>query len=204
MKKEKRKNKVVKTLLNIILVLCLGGAVFFGGKYFYDIYTQENNAKAALVKADDAIKTKKDIRKKKINIGEVIGKFSVNGLIDSTPIIEGEDLYLAMNHGIGHVESTRLPGDGKGIIALSAHRETFFKPLKDMKNGDIVEIEMPYGTYKYKVVKHIIVKPNEGNKIYNENGLDTERLALITCYPFSAFAPPNERIVFFADLIEKE
>ncbi|WP_423364142.1 class D sortase [Mycoplasma sp. P36-A1] len=203
MRNKNKKKSPINTLLNIIIILCLAGAAYFAGKYFYDIYQQKQNASVALVKANKTLKTKEDVRKKKkIDIGTVLGVFKVDGLIDETPIIEGDNLYEAMAHGIGHVQTTRLPGTGNGIIALSAHRETFFKPLKDMKIGDIITVKMPYGTYKYEVKKSMIVNPDQGALVYSEENVNTERLALITCYPFSAFSTPSQRIIFFADLIE--
>ena len=200
--KKNKSRKIQNRILNVIIVLCLMAALGFAGKYFYDIHVQKSNAEQALVVADKVIDSKKDIRKEPIDIGTVIGRMSIDGLIPPTPILEGDDLALALNHGIGRITSTRMPGTGVGVVALSAHRETFFAPLRDAKIGDIVKVEMPYGTFNYKITDSFVVNPDQGEKVYSEEGLTKERLVLITCYPFNNFLPPNQRAIFFADLID--
>jgi sortase A len=90
-----------------------------------------------------------------------------------------------------------------GAPAVSAHRETFFAPLRNVSPGDIVVITMPYGTFRYRIGDHVIVRPNQPERVYTTEGIpeDSERLVLITCYPFSTWQPPNRRIAFFAELI---
>ncbi len=118
------------------------------------------------------------------------------------PIIEGDDLSLAMSQGVGHIPGSTMPGTYTGQPAFSGHRETFFKALKNAKEGDIVTVSMPYGTYQYKISKKIIVKPDESAKVYTTEGINKERIVLITCYPFEAWTNPSKRIAFFADLIQ--
>jgi len=202
MAQKKKANSLTKALLNILIVLCFGSAIFFAGRYFYDIWLQNRNAEQALVVANEVIDSGEDLRDADLNIGQVIGRMYIEGLIEPTPIIEGDDFYLSLNHGIGRVSQTRMPGSGFGIVALSAHRETFFRPLMNVKMGDIVTVEMSYGTFRYKIVDSMIVNPDEGERVYSEAGLEGERLALITCYPFNNFLPPNQRAIFFADRID--
>lgn len=196
---KKNKSIVQKILLALIIIsFAISGFLIFN--YINSNNQQFKNADTALIKADNIIKEKKDIKKKRPPVGTVIGKMYVKGLTNSMPILEGEDLDLVMNHGVGHIESTPLPGE-KGNSALSAHRETFFRPLENMKNGDIVVVEMPYGTFKYKVVDKIIVKPDQGNKVYNYTFKKGEGITLITCYPFNPLSSPDKRIAFFAEII---
>jgi len=199
---KKKSNRVTKILLNILIVLCFGAAALFAGKYFYDIWLQNRNAEQALIVANEVIDSGQDIREEEVNIGQVIGRMSMPGLIEPTPIIEGDDLYLSLNHGIGRVPQTRMPGAGFGVVALSAHRETFFRPLVNAQVGNRIIVEMSYGTFEYEITETKIVNPDEGARVYSEAGLDGERLVLITCYPFNNFLPPNQRAIFFADRID--
>lgn len=201
-KDKTRRRKVSQTILAILIIVCFATSGYFLYKYFDDQNQQWKNSDVALTKADTALKKKTDYRKKTPSVGTVIGKIKIEGLTEDMPIIEGEDLNLAMAHGVGHIEHTPLPGTYTGQPAFSAHRETFFNALKDAEVGDIVTVYMPYGTYRYKISKSIIVKPDEGGKIFTTEGVNKERIVLITCYPFTAWSSPSKRIAFFADLME--
>ena len=46
------------------------------------------------------------------------------------------DVALVRPHlGLGHIETTALPGES-GNIAIAGHRDTFFRPLRNVKIGD--------------------------------------------------------------------
>lgn len=197
----KKKKSIISKILLIIVLISLTVSAFLLFNYFNGNKQQLKNAESALIKAEDALKSKKDIRKERPVVGTVIGKMYIKGLTDYMPVIEGEDLDLVMSRGVGRIQSTSLPGE-PGNAALSAHRETFFKPLQNMKMGDVIVVKMPYGTFKYKVNDKIVVKPNQGNKVYNHKFKNGEGLTLITCYPFSPLKSPDKRIAFFAQLIE--
>ena len=195
---EKKKRSLISWILLFLIIICMATSAFFIAKHFISLNEQNSNAEVALKDADDLIKKKGDL--KNVQVGTVIGKIKVEGLTDEMPIIEGDDMALSLNHGVGHVTSTPFPGKG-GQPAVSGHRETFFRPLKDAKKGDIVTVTMPYGTYTYEITHSIIVEPDKGNEVYNALTNEKERLILITCYPFNQLFPPNERIVFYAKLI---
>ncbi|MDL2211941.1 class D sortase [Erysipelotrichaceae bacterium OttesenSCG-928-M19] len=200
--KAKKKSSLISKLLGILIILCFVSAGVFIYKYFDDINSQWDNSEVALVDAEKALAAKTDYRKEQPIIGTVIGKIKIEGLTGDMPLIEGDDIQLSMAYGVGHLQDTPMPGTFSGQPAVSAHRETFFRPLKDVKMGDIVTITMPYGKFQYRISKKVIAKPNEGEKIFNTEGIEKERIVLITCYPFAAWTSPDERIAFYADLIE--
>lgn len=203
MKDKKKKNKgILNKILLVLMAICLVGASYFIYSYFADQKAQYANAEIALDKASTVIDKKTDYRKKAPDIGNVIGTIKIEGLTSEMPIIEGADLNLSLAHGVGHLEGTPLPGE-KNQSVFSAHRETFFSSLKDLKKGDIVVVKMPYGTYKYKITRELIVGTDQASadKVYSTAGMKDERIALITCYPFEAWTSPNQRYVAYGDLI---
>jgi sortase A len=203
--KRKKSSAIIRRILIILIIICLAASGFFLYQYMNSNDTQFKNAAVRLVEADKIIKDKKDIRKEKIDIGKTIGKVKLDGLTDWMPIIEGDDLNKSMMYGVGHIQTTPMPGTYSGQPTLSAHRETFFKPLQNAKNGSIITVQMPYGTYQYKISKSIIVNPNEAAKVYSNQGMiNKERLILITCYPFNPFSNPSQRIIYYADIITPE
>jgi sortase A len=116
-----------------------------------------------------------------IRLGEsdVIGRIRIPRLRLNLMIREGvtaPTLRLA----VGHVQSTALPGY-PGNVALAAHRDTFFRPLRDIKKGDAITIETIGGNYQYAVDSIDIVSPTTVSVLEASNH---PSLTLITCYPF--------------------
>ena len=195
-----RWRKILQNVLGILIIICFLASGFFLWRHFDNINSQYDNAKVAINNAERVIKNGTDFRTDKPKVGDAIGTIRIEGLTDEMPLIEGDDLNDAMAHGVGHIPQTPLPGTFSGEPAVSAHRETFFKPLKDAKEGDIVVITMPYGTYRYEIYKSFVFDPDEWPT--TDETINKERLLLITCYPFNAWQSPDKRIAFFANLIE--
>jgi sortase A len=102
------------------------------------------------------------------------------------PVFLGTD-RLTLNRGAGLVAGTALPGE-PGNAAISAHRDSFFRPLKDAAVGDTLELQTAKGTSSYVVSDIFITDPLDVSVL---DPTDTPALTLITCYPFYyvGFAP---------------
>lgn len=92
-----------------------------------------------------------------------------------------------LNRGAGVVEGTSLPGTA-GNIVISAHRDSFFRPLKDIRIGDVIELESRDGMQRFEVGETFITDPLDVGIL---EPTETPTLTLITCYPFYyvGFAP---------------
>lgn len=69
-----------------------------------------------------------------------------------------------------------------GNSALAAHRDTFFRSLKDIRVGDNLRISTIHGDLEYRVRETLVVGPDD---IWVLDATDQANLTLITCYPFS-------------------
>jgi sortase A len=116
-----------------------------------------------------------------------IAKLTVDG--ESTLVLSdagGESLAF----GPSNVSGSALPGT-KGTSVISAHRDTHFVVLKEVKMGDIVTIERADGvTHGYKIHETYILSKLELS-ISTEDRLD--RLILVTCWPFDAVNPNTRK-----------
>lgn len=63
------------------------------------------------------------------------------------PIYEGTD-ELTLNEGAGRIAGTAEPGE-KGNMGIAAHRDGFFRGLKDIKAGDRIELVLTNETLVY-------------------------------------------------------
>ena len=65
---------------------------------------------------------------------------------------------------------------------IAGHRDSFFKNLKKIKEGDIIELELIKKNIKYKVNSITITVPEDIEWL---NEKEDEMITLITCYPFN-------------------
>jgi sortase A len=52
---------------------------------------------------------------------------------------------------VGHIPGTALPGQ-PGNVGISGHRDTFFRPLRNIQTNDIITLTTLLGAYRYRVV----------------------------------------------------
>jgi sortase A len=94
----------------------------------------------------------------------------------------------------GHIGGTALPGRA-GNIGIAAHRDTLFKPLKDIQHQDKIVLTTSYGTFRYVVDEVEIVDPTDVQVLHATDGPE---LTLVTCYPFTYLGAAPKRFVVHA------
>ena len=105
--------------------------------------------------------------------------FEIPRLGLATIIIEGSD-QATLRRAAGHVPGTALPGQA-GNTAITGHRDSFFRPLRNVERDDLIRVTTPRAEYLYRVVSLSIVGPDDLRVLDSDGG---ETLTLITCYPF--------------------
>lgn len=128
--------------------------------------------------------------------GRLIGRLEVSRLGLSVMVVEGED-QATLRRAAGHVPSTSLPGK-PGNVGITGHRDTFFRPLRNIQRNDIITLTTLRGEYRYRVVSMRIVSP-DNVAVLNSNGGET--LTLITCHPFYFVGPAPNRFIVRAERV---
>ena len=120
---------------------------------------------------------------RRLQDGDLFGELQIPRLNMSVMVMEGdEDPILRL--GAGHVPGTPM--------AIAGHRDTFFRPLKDIKPGDTIRLTTPDGTTEYRVTDTRIVAPEDTSVLDdNKDGMMT----LVTCYPFYYIGPAPKRFI---------
>jgi sortase A len=126
----------------------------------------------------------------------VLGKIEIQQVGISAMIAEGVD-HGTLKRAVGHIPGTALPGED-GNIVLAAHRDTFFRPLRNIQKGDEIALTTLSGAYRYRVESIQIVGPDEVGVLKPTN-LPT--LTLVTCYPFYFVGSAPKRFIVRAGLI---
>src|SRR5262249_44534026 len=79
--------------------------------------------------------------KSPVPTGTPLAELSIPSIGLSTVVLEGSD-PRTLRMGVGHIETTPLPGE-LGNIAIAGHRDTFFRPLRNIRVGDDILLNMP-------------------------------------------------------------
>ena len=131
--------------------------------------------------------------------GDAIGKIVMPTIDRSYYVVEGTGTG-DLRKGPGHYPDTPLPGD-RGTVAIAGHRTTYLAPFRhidSLRRGARITLEMPYGTFVYRVQRTRIVAPT-ATWVKRKVGYD--RLVLSACHPLYSAA---RRIVVFARLVRRD
>jgi sortase A len=80
----------------------------------------------------------------------------------------------------GRIEHTALPGT-VGNVGIAAHRDGFFRVLKDIKEGDMLELDTPVALEHYRVEWIKITTPDDVSVI---DPTPDRAVTLVGCFPF--------------------
>ncbi len=136
-------------------------------------------SESASVKAAPAVET-----------GGLIGRLEIPRLLLSMVVVEGIDNRI-LRRAVGHIPGTAQPGQ-PGNVGLAGHRDTFFRPLEDLKITDEVQIATLNGNFKYQVESLRIVEPEDVGVLASSG---ENVLTLVTCYPFNYVGPAPRRFI---------
>ena len=90
-----------------------------------------------------------------------------------------------------------MPGR-TGNIGIAGHRDTFFRPLRNVRVGDRITLTVGKHRFAYQVSSLRIVGPDDVSVL---DPTPRKSLTLVTCYPFSVFGHAPDRFVVRAGFI---
>jgi len=111
------------------------------------------------------------------------------------PVLDGTDART-LNHAAGHISGTARPGE-VGNVGVAAHRDSFFRGLKDIEKGDVLQLETAKGTDVYIVDQIRVVAPSDVSVLRPR---PESSLTLVTCYPFHFIGSAPKRFIVTAAL----
>jgi sortase A len=128
--------------------------------------------------------------------GATIGRLEVPRLGLTVITREGTDART-LRRAVGHVPATALPGQ-KGNAAFAGHRDTFFRQLKHVREGDEIVVTTTAGRHHYVVRDTRVVLPNDVSVL---DPTTAATLTLVTCYPFNYIGSAPKRFIVRASLV---
>ena len=96
-------------------------------------------------------------------------------------VVQGTD-HRSLEKGPGHYVQSGLPGEGR-LVYIAGHRTTYLAPFSHIdaiRIGDYIRLQVPYGTFTYRVVRHYVV-PDDDVAVLRDTGREVLRLQ--ACHP---------------------
>ena len=181
--------RLIQALLITIGVICLG----IYGFITVQAWRQQAELQSELQK-QLVLPPKTTVKvKPKLGEGDLVGRLEIPRLNVSVMVMEGtSDRTLRL--GAGHIMGTSYPGT-PGNSALAAHRDTFFRDIRNIKAQDMVRFTTPHGTIAYRVSSTNVVDPKDVEVL---SPTTDETLTLVTCFPFYYIGPAPKRFIVHA------
>jgi len=131
-----------------------------------------------------------------------LGLLIIRDLNIEVPIYNGTEEHI-LDRGAGRIKGMAKMDDD-GNLGISAHRDSFFRGLKDIETGDEILVQSAHGVEKY-AVSDINIVPKDDVSVLAP--VDRKTLTLVTCYPFYHVGAAPQRFIVTAlpvpDVIEE-
>jgi sortase A len=128
-----------------------------------------------------AIATDAAAYRKDTHTGQAIGRIIIGRLGLNMVLVDGTD-ESSLEKGPGRDPRTFMPGQNR-LVYIAGHRTTFLAPfahINDIRAGDYIRIEVPYGTFVYRAFRHEIVPSTAMQMLRSPKH---ELLRLQACHP---------------------
>ncbi len=163
---------------------------------------------SVIAPADDLVEEKVEQAKKSVepkqrtyeeyDRGDDIGWLLIPSLDKKYPVYWGTD-DDTLTQGVGyHVGNFTLPPDGQRHTVLSGHRDTVFRELGELKEGDSMFVQFEGMQYEYQITQSWITAAEDRTVIVAK---DEPVLTLTTCYPFNFLGAAPDRYIIEAPLV---
>jgi sortase A len=127
----------------------------------------------------------------------LVGSILIPRIGVNAVVVKGDDAGT-LDRAAGLIPGTALPGQ-PGNIGVAAHRDTFFRGLRNIRGKDEIIFKTPHGEFHYRVDSLQIVRP-ENVEVLRPTPYSA--LTLVTCYPFGYIGHAPKRLIVRARQID--
>jgi sortase A len=134
-----------------------------------------------LVSVERQVASEARAYRRTLETGDPVGRLHIGRIGLNMVVVQGTD-HETLKNGPGHYVGSGLPGEGH-LIYVAGHRTTYLAPfawINNIRAGDYITFEVPYGTFTYRVTRHYIVDDNTV-AVLEDTG--SEILRLQACHP---------------------
>jgi sortase A len=179
------------------LLLFVGlGLLGYVGSQYYQMHREQKRLEAAWEQQQKASPEVSEASAKPADDGLI--RLSIPKIELSAIVVNGTT-RMDLKSGPGKITGTPLPGE-VGNSVISAHRDTFFRHIYELKPGDEIDVQRNGQSLKFEVTGKKIVEPDDLSVLKQT---DERQLTLLTCYPIYYIGPAPQRLVVFSKLVDK-
>ena len=125
----------------------------------------------------------REARTYRLEVGraDAIGRIRIPRLGLDMVLVNGTD-HETLKTGPGRYLRSFMPGEDR-LVYIAGHRTTYLAPfshIDDLRKGDTVTIQVPYGAFSYRISGHRIVSADDVSVLRSPRH---ERLILQACHP---------------------
>ncbi|HEV8241881.1 MAG TPA: class D sortase [Thermoanaerobaculia bacterium] len=128
---------------------------------------------------------------------DALGRIVVPRVGLEVMVADGVDART-LRRAAGHIPGTSRLGSA-GNVGIAGHRDSWFRPLKDVRAGDEIVVTTPGAISRYRVEWAEVVLPDDTSALRQT---PYPALTLVTCYPFYYVGTAPDRFVVRARLVE--
>ena len=130
--------------------------------------------------------------------GEMFARLGIPRIGLDVVVLDGVG-ESSLRRGAGHIPGTAAPGVA-GNVGIAAHRDTFFRLLRNVRKGDLIRLTTLDGQESYRVVWMAVVKPSFVQAL---NPTPKRSLTLVTCFPFDYVGHAPKRFIVRAERVSE-
>jgi sortase A len=134
--------------------------------------------------------------RRETHAGDAIGRIVIGRIGLNMVVVDGTD-HDSLTKGPGRDLRSFMPGQNR-LVYIAGHRTTYLAPfshIDEIRRGDYVRLELPYGTFVYRVTGHRVVAATDMSVLRSPRH---ELLELQACHP-RFFA--THRYIVYAKLV---
>ncbi len=128
---------------------------------------------------------------------KVLGRLVIPKLTIDVVIREGTDA-ASLRRAVGHITGTAMAGSN-GNFVITGHRDTFFRPLRNIANNDEILAITPGARHTYRVYAISVVPPDHVQVLRRTT---QPECTLVTCFPFDYMGSAPRRFIVQARLVK--
>jgi sortase A len=127
---------------------------------------------------------------------KAVAVLTIPSLKLEVPVFEHDD-EISLNRGAGLVAGMGTPDTG-GNVGIAGHRDGYFRVLKDIKVGDLIDVRTRLKLHRYRVTSIDIVDKTDKRLLADT---DEPGVTLVTCYPFYYLGNAPQRFIVAATYV---
>ncbi len=183
----------------ILLLIGVGLTVHFGYEHWQTMSSVTNfDGEVKKLKAKnhtDSAEANSEYKR-----GEDVATLVIPKLNKAFEVYWGTD-ENTLAKGVGmYVSDVTVPPGEDGHTVLSGHRDSVFRPLGELEDGDRFYVIYQGEDYEYKINDTWITDADDRSVIVEK---DEPTLTMSTCYPFTYFGDAPDRYIIQANLVQK-